>query len=135
MRSDVVYCGGYKEEPAVSLFTPKMKVAGSSRALASVYLSIVGPTKCTFCWSYYTDILRCTVNKTLNYLPPTSPPPPKQIFMWFEVSIAMLLCVGSNVSEESTAYIFRVEVKTTVITEKTIICTLQRFLSISVENE
>ena len=41
------------------------------------------------------------------YLPPTSPLKP--IVMWFEVSIAVLWYVASNISEGYTAYIFRVE--------------------------
>ena len=79
MRSDTVYCGGYKKQPAVSRFTLKMKAAGSSKALASTYL-----------------------------LPPSSLSP-QPIFMWFEVSIAVVWYVASNVSEGYTAYIFRVE--------------------------
>jgi hypothetical protein len=41
MRSDAVGCGEYKEEPAVSLFNLKIKPLISSRALASLYLSIL----------------------------------------------------------------------------------------------
>jgi hypothetical protein len=41
--------------------------------------------------------------------------------MIFEISIAVVWYVGSNVSGEHTAYNFRVEVKTTLKTDKTII--------------